>query len=332
MSKNVPILIMVSIALLGTAVWWFLGREEPGEAGLRASGTVEATESDVGFQLAGRIERMHAGEGDRVTEGSVLALLDRRELEAEVGSLEAAVDQARAFLEELERGARPAELARAEAAVRAAREVLEERSRDAGRARRLFEGGAISREAMERAATAQLLARASLDEAVESLELVREGPRREQVTAQRARLRQAEAALDRARVRLGNTELSAPFDGVVAVRHREPGEIVGPGTPVLTVRNLQDRWVRIYVAGDAIGRVRLGQPAEIRGDTHPERRYSGEVSFIGSEAEFTPRNVQTTEERIRLVYPVRIRITGDPDVDLKPGLPVDVVLIEAADP
>lgn len=332
MTKRKSAAVVPLILVSGIVAWWLLGQGEADDPGLQASGTVEATESDLGFQLTGRIERVEPREGDRVEVGRVLALLDRREWEADLASLEAGVEQSRARLAELERGARPRELARAEAAVRSAREVLDDRMRDAERARRLHDGGAISLEAMQKTETAATLARAALDEARESLELLREGPRSEQIEAQRAQLRQTEARLARARLRIENAEIAAPFDGVVAVRHREPGETAGAGAPVLTLRNLADRWVRIYVAGDQVGRVRLGQSAEIRSDTHPDRRYSGEVAFIGSEAEFTPRNVQTTEERIRLVYPVRVRITGDPEVDLKPGIPVDVVLLEEEQP
>jgi HlyD family secretion protein len=113
---------------------------------------------------------------------------------------------------------------------------------------------------------------------------------------------------------------------MVTIRHREPGESVSPGLPVLTVMDPEDRWVRIYVREDRIGEVSLGQTATISSDTYSDRTYSGEVVFIASEAEFTPRNVQTTEERVKLVYAVKVRITGDPSHDLKAGIPADVVL------
>jgi HlyD family secretion protein len=104
---------------------------------------------------------------------------------------------------------------------------------------------------------------------------------------------------------------------------------VTPGAPVLTLLDPEDRWVRIYIRGDQIGQVQLGMTAEITSDTYRDRTYRGEVVFIGSEAEFTPRNVQTTEERTRLVYPVKVRITGDPGLELKPGIPADVTLTDA---
>ena len=105
---------------------------------------------------------------------------------------------------------------------------------------------------------------------------------------------------------------------------------MAPGAPVLTLQDPDDRWVRIYVAEDRIGRVNVGQSAQITSDSWPDKVYEGRVVYIGSEAEFTPRNVQTSEERTRLVYPVKVRITADASFDLKPGTPADVLLQLAA--
>jgi HlyD family secretion protein len=116
----------------------------------------------------------------------------------------------------------------------------------------------------------------------------------------------------------------------VTIRHREPGETVAAGAPIVSVIDLADRWVRIYVPEDDIGRVRIGQPASITVDSWPDRTYEGRVVFIASEAEFTPSNVQTQKERVRLVYEVKVRITGDPGYELKVGTPADVRLAEDA--
>ena len=94
----------------------------------------------------------------------------------------------------------------------------------------------------------------------------------------------------------------------------------------MTVMNPADRWIRIYVPESQVGRLSVGMPATIRADAHPDRTYDGAIVFIANEAEFTPRNVQTTEERVKLVYRVKVRIAGDPEHDLKPGLPADVRL------
>ena len=327
MNPRIRILLPV-LLVVGAVVAWFLTRGDGGaDEALLASGTVEATDADLGFQAAGRVGAILVREGEAVGAGEELARLDTRELEANLGAARAQVDAAEARLAELERGARPQEVATADAAMRSAEQRAAEARRDAERARTLFEGGAISRQALDRAQTALDMALAALDQAREQHALLVEGPRVETIRAQRAAVAQARANAERAEAALANAVITAPFAGVVTVRHREPGEAVAPGAPVLTLLDPEDRWVRIYIREDQIGHVQLGMGAEIASDTYPDRVYEGEVVFVGSEAEFTPRNVQTTEERTRLVYPVKVRITGDPAFELKPGIPADVALL-----
>lgn len=328
MKKRIRIGIVV-VGAAALATWYGTRNGSAAEAGLAASGTVEATDADLGFQAPGRVATVAVREGDAVEAGAELARLDTREIEAAMQAAAAQVAAAEARLTELRRGARPQELATAEAALLSATRRAGEAGREADRTRTLFEGGAVSQQALDRAATALEVAEAARTQAAEQLALVREGPRAETIQAQRAMVEQAEANLALVEATLGNSVITAPFAGVVTSRHREPGEAVTPGAPVLTLLDPDDRWVRIYVREDQIGRVRIGTRAEISSDTYPDRVHSGEVVFIGSEAEFTPRNVQTPEERIKLVYPVKVRIDGDEGFELKPGIPADVVLIES---
>jgi HlyD family secretion protein len=300
----------------------------PDTLDVSASGTIEATEADLGFQTAGRIVEVRVQEGDRVIPGDTLALLDRSELVAARDAAAAAVTAAEARLAELEAGPRDQEVRQARAALRAARESEAEALRERDRTQRLHDGGAVSRQALDAAVSRREVAQARREQTEESLALLEAGARVEQIAAQEAALAQAHATLSRAEAALDYTVVLAPSRGVVALRHREPGESAAPGAPVVTLRNVQDRWVRIYVREDRIGQIRIGQTATITADSHPGRTFDGEVFFIGSEAEFTPRNVQTTEERTRLVYPVKVRVTDDPDEALKPGTPADVILHE----
>jgi len=327
MKKRAPILVVL-IAVIAAGLWWTQRSDGVMADGLFASGTVEATDADLGFQLPGRIDEVRVREGERVTTGSEIAVLDSRELEAAVSAADAMVSAAEARLAELTEGARPQEVAQARLAVRAASDRLDEARRDEERARSLFDGGAISRQAMQRAETALELAMSSHEQATQRLALVEEGPRNETIAAQRGVVAQARAQLALSRATAQNAVIVAPMDGLVTTRHREPGEAVGAGAPVVTLLDPDDRWVRIYVREDAIGRVQIGSAASIRSDTYPDRSYEGEVVFVSSEAEFTPRNVQTTEERTKLVYAVKVRITGDPDFELKPGIPADVTILE----
>lgn len=291
-----------------------------------ASGTVEATEADLGFQTGGRIAAVLVREGDRVDSGAVLARLDVRDLDARRSQAHAQLAAQRARLRELERGSRPEELAQAEAAARAAEQQRAEAERVAARARNLYRGEVLSREQLDQAETALNVAAERARQAAEQLALVRRGPRAEQVAAQRALVQAAEAALAQADAALAFAEVRAPWAGIVTRRHREPGEVVAAGLPVVTLMNPLDRWVRIYVREDRIGRVALDQEASIRTDSYPDSTFSGRVRHVASQAEFTPRNVQTAEERLKLVYAVKVAIAGDPGLALKPGMPADVTL------
>lgn len=323
--RAIAVVVLLLLATAAYAAWRLLGDEEP-EGVLVASGTVEATDARLGFQVPGRLAEVAVREGDEVTAGTVLARLDSATAAARRDQAAAQVDAARAQLDDLLAGARTQEVAEARAAAAAARDRLADARRDVERTRFLHEGGATPREALDKAELAASQAESQLEQATERLSLVEAGPRPERVAAQRAGVAQAEAALSAAETALGDLELTAPFGGVVTVRHREPGEVVGAGQPVLTLLDLDDRWVRIYVPEDRIGAVSLGAPAAITIDTYPDRRFEGEVRFIASEAEFTPKTVQTPEERVRLVYAVEVRVTGDAEGVLKPGMPADVTL------
>ncbi len=329
MKKRLGIVVPVVLVLAAVATWLLVRNGGDDDGRIVASGTVEATEADLGFQVPGRVEEISPKEGDAVAAGAELARLDTDEWVAARDAAVAQLSGAEARLSELHRGSRPQEVAQAEAGARSAQQRADEAGRDAERTQKLFDGGAVSRQALDRALTARDMAQAALDQAQQTLGLVREGPRVETVHAQQAMVEQARANVARAEATLENAVVRAPFAGRVTVRHREPGETVGPGAPVLTLLDPTDRWVRIYVREDEIGRVRIGMAATITSDTYPDKTYQGEVVFIGSEAEFTPRNVQTTEERIKLVYPVKVQIKDDPDFQLKPGIPADVTLLES---
>jgi HlyD family secretion protein len=326
MSKRRRVVIAVVILVVIAVTLWFGVLRNDNSEVVVASGTVEATEADLGFQAPGRIERIAVLEGDRVVAGQELAWLDRIELQARRQAAVAQAEAARAVLAELERGFRAEEIAQGRAALRAAEQRVSDATRDLERARRLFDGGAVSQQTLDRAETAYELAMADLESVQEALQILETGPRQERIAAQRAALAQAEAMVAQIDATIDFAVVRAPFDGLITVRHREPGETVAAGVPVLTLMNPDDRWVRIYVRADEVGRINIGHPATISGDAYPDRTYEGRVVFIASEAEFTPRNVQTAEERVKLVYRVKVQIVGDASFDLKPGLAADVRL------
>jgi HlyD family secretion protein len=325
MNKKQRIFLVVALLVVAAVVLRltvFSGSSSDGV--ILASGTVEAAEADLGFQIPGRIESIAVREGDPVDSSSVLASLDRTELNARREAGVASAEAARAALSEVQTGFRSEEIAQGRAVLRAAEERVANAGRDLQRAERLFEGGAVSRQSLDHLETAFQLAEAEQEGATERLQVLETGPRRERIAVQRAQLMGAEAQVRQVDAALDNAVVRAPFAGIVSVKHREPGEIVQPGLPVVSIINPNDRWVRIYVREDQVGRISVGQQASLTADSYPERSYRGRVIFISSEAEFTPRNVQTAEERVKLVYRVKVQITDDPSYDLKPGLAADV--------
>lgn len=299
---------------------------------------------------------------------AVLAELEAGSRPDEIRRAGAAVEQARFNLNELQNGSRDQEIAEAEADLartvadeRTAKSQLTLAKNDFSRYEAVFADGGISRQAFEtyrtrldsaanaaaaaasmrRAAEQRLSlrregsrkerirqARSALAQAEAAYALVKAGPRQEAIDQARAKKHAAAAALAVARQQLAETELFAPFDGVVLSTSAEPGSYLNPGSPVLTSGDIAHAWLRAFVSETNLGRIHLNQGAEVTVDAYPDRSWKGRVSYISSAAEFTPRSVQTTEERTNLVYRIKIQLNNS-DGTLKPGMPADAV-IEAA--
>jgi HlyD family secretion protein len=315
------LLIIGGIALYGI---YGMSPEEPGI--IRVSGNIEATDAHASFQVAGRVAERLAAEGQAVERGELLARLDTSELAQQVAIREAQVQGARATLDELEAGSRTEEVAVARATFERAQVEMTQQQRDYQRLKELYQQNAVPRQQYEQAQTAYEVAQARVREAREQLHLVEKGPRPEKIEQARAALEQAKQTLEMDRIRLGYGPLYAPLSGVVLSKHIEAGEYVVPGTPVVTLADLDDIWLRAYVGESDLGRIKLGQEVEVTTDSYPGKVYPGRLSFIASEAEFTPKSVQTREQRVKLVYRIKIDV-ANPDRELKPGMPADAKII-----
>jgi HlyD family secretion protein len=323
--KKAFVAVAVILAIGAGIAAWFRFREGKEVGVIRVSGNIEVTDVDVSFKIPGRLLQRSVDEGMSVSAGQPVARLDSADLEREAGMKEAELQAAEAVLRELVAGSRPQEVARAGAAVAAARAETERLSGDLERAKTLHARDVISRQEFERARAAYDVAEERRKEAKESLHLVVEGPRREQIERARAQVRQAKEALELARTRLSYAAIASPLAGVVLSKNAEPGDYVAPGTPVVTVGSLMDPWLRAYIEETDLGRVKVGQAVEVTADTYPGKKYAGRISFIASQAEFTPKNVQTRKERVKLVYRIKVDISN-PDMELKPGMPADAAI------
>lgn len=326
MNKKFALLIILLLAA-AAGVAYFTMAKKTSPAGLHVSGNIEATTVSVSFRVPGRLRTRLVDEGMAVISGKPVATLDTEDLDQEVAQRISDVAAARAALAELQAGSRKEEIRRAEAALARAEADALRLEREYTRAKSLFGTEVISRQQLEAAEAAATASRAAAREAGETLALTRKGPRSEQLDAAQARLRSAEAVLAAARVKRGYAEVLSPLDGVVLAKHAEPGEQLAAGAPVVTVADLKNVWLRAYIPETELGRVKIGTAAEVTTDSYPGKKYPGKVTFISSEAEFTPRTVQTEKERVKLVYRIKISL-DNPDQELKPGMPADGVLAD----
>jgi HlyD family secretion protein len=322
MKKRVLLVVLI-VAVATLLLYTFLTRNPRGnDHFISVSGNIEATEVDVGFKISGRIMNRPFEEGAWVERGQVLARLDDEDLRNRLEVARATVVSARARLDKLLAGSRPEEIRQAEAAVQQAQFDLENKQNTYERMKLLYERQVVPKETYDNADTAFKVAKAALQRARESYQLVKEGPRKEDIDDARAQVEQARASLKLAETQLGYTVLYSPLSGVILVKSGEIGEVVNPGTPILTVADIQNVWLKAYIPETDLGKVKWGQEVIVTTDLHPRKEYKGRISFISSQAEFTPKNIQTQKERVTLVYRIKVDLQN-PDRELKPGMPAD---------
>ena len=328
MNKKMVITGILAAGAVAAVLWHFAPwTTRPDDSTVFASGTVDATEIAASFRTPGILHSRPVEEGSRVKAGELLASLDDREASARLDQAKAAAKVAQARLKDLEQGYRPQEIAEARAQAEQARANLTNLEEEARRSEALFHGGAASQQRRDKDRTAAAVAAQQLSATQERLKLLQSGYRPETINAARAQFDEAQAAVAAARVALEDLRVTSPVDGVVTRKHAEVGETLGAGRPVVTVTDISKPWVRVYIPENQIGKVRLGAAARIKVDTFPNREFDGRVSYVSSQAEFTPKNVQTQEERVKLVFAVNV-ILDNRDGTLKPGMPADVYIAQ----
>ena len=302
-----------------------------------------------GAELKAEVERAEAALKSAEAQLRDLLAGARRE---EIEEARATVDRAQSQLNDLLAGARREEIEQAREAVRSAEATRVWTERDFKRAQDLFAKELIAAQEVDRARQAYEVAVAQERSARANLQMVEAGPRRDQIQAARAQLKaardhldlllagarpfqveaargqvsQARAALDLAGSRLREAAIVSPINGVVLRKNLEAGEMAYPGVSILTLVDPTDLWLRAYVPETDIGRIKVGMAARITIDAYKDRTFSGKITEIASEAEFTPKNVQTKKERVNLVFRIKIAV-DNPQGFLKPGMPADADIL-----
>ncbi|HPO14696.1 MAG TPA: efflux RND transporter periplasmic adaptor subunit [Candidatus Hydrogenedentes bacterium] len=274
---------------------------------------------EVAPKIIGRVKELLVKRGDKVKEGDVLLRLEDEDLQAQVRSAEAMAGTLQARLSELRAGSRPEEIAAAKAMVASAEATLQSAELDFNRIESLAAKGVVSKQELDRARASRDVARARLDQEKKTAELVKIGPRSEEIAAAEAGLRQAEAQLEYAKTQLDYTVIRAPVSGTILEKLAELGELVtntnfggtrGAKTSIVSLADLSDLQVEVDLNENDLAKVHLGQPAEIRLDSAPEKIYKGEVDEISPQAD---RQKGTVQVKVRMIEPddsVKIEVTA----------------------
>jgi len=317
------VLLIGSLAALGVWLYWGSEKTEPGV--LRLAGHIEATETDLGFKVPGKIAAINFQEGQEVKAGEVVAELESHDLREEVKAAQARLETARANLAKQEAGYRPQEVRESQAAVAQAQADYDDKAKDFYRMQNLLERKVVSASTRDKSQAAYLMAKEALRKARENYDMLKSGYRQEDIEAARADVRQAQSSLELARTRLGYATITSPVTAVVLARPVEPGYVAAVGATILTLGDLDHAYFEGYIPETDLARVRYGQKAEVTTDTFPGKRYPAWVSYISAKAEFTPKSVETFKERVTLVYRTKIRVENQSH-ELKPGMPAEALI------
>jgi Multidrug resistance efflux pump len=295
------------------------------EDGITATGTIEVTRADIMPKVNGYLGELNIEVGDTVKSGQVIARIARPDLAAQLLRDEAALVKAKVQLTDLEKGSRSQERSEAAANVASALAVFDKARTDLERYRTLYRDGAIAAQQLDTAQSGYDVAANALDAARSRLSLVEEGNRPDAIEAQRLEVKRSEAIVDSSRALVADTVVASPLGGVVLTKNYEDGEYINPGSALATIGDMNDCWVKVYIASTQLSLLKIGQPVAVKVDSYPDRVFAGAIKEISQNAEFTPRQSITQRERANLVFAVKVKVDNSEGI-LKPGMPADVVI------
>jgi HlyD family secretion protein len=292
---------------------------------IEASGTLEAVDVNVSAKVPGQLQQMLVQEGSQVNAGDTLAILDHSTMELQLKQAQAGVELADAQYQLLVNGARVEDVRQAEEALRQIESSAKNARDDYERMRELYKSKSVSKKQYDDAESRYTITKAQLSSAKQNLQKMHSFARPEDIAAAKARLNQAKANADLIRKQIVDAYILAPVPGTVTHKPVEVGELVGAGTIIATISRLEKMNLMIYVGEQELGKVKLNGSADIVIDTYPGKSFPGQVIYISPTAEFTPKNVQTKEDRTKLVFGVKLEVENK-DGALKSGMPADAYI------
>lgn len=331
-SKKKLIVVLILLIAAGIGYYFYYqseqARMEQEAHELSLSGNVDVREVSLAFKRSDRITEMYVEEGDTIKKGQLLAKLDIEEITVTIQKLQAQIAAQESVVLRLENGSRPEEIAQYAAKQDAAKAEQEFAQKDLARKQQAFkesQGQSVSQQDIEDAQTKLQVANANLNDAQQAYSLAVQGPRSEDIAEAKAQLQALKEDLNYQQYLLTQSELISPSDGVIRSRLLEPGDMASAQLAVYTLSLNNQKWVRAYIKESDLGKIYEGTSAQVYIDSYPNAPLTGQVGYISSTAEFTPKTVQTDELRTSLLYEIRVYVQDNDNV-LRMGMPATVKL------
>jgi HlyD family secretion protein len=324
--KRRYLMILNNFLILIQAVFLFNCGNSNNSKKIEVSGTIETTDVTISSKVSGEIKKLYFDEGAFVKKNDTLAEIDKINLLIQAKQAEGGVLLADAQLQMTVRGSRIEDIQQAEAALKQSKANLESAELDKNRNESLFKTKSISEKQWDDIRIRYQIALEQFHSADELFKKSKRGSRVEDIEVAKARRIQSEAQLDLIKKQLNDCYIIAPMPGVLSHKVFEEGELVMTGSNLFTISKLDKVFLMVYVNEQNLGKVKYGQKVEIKVDSHPEQIFTGIVTYISSTAEFTPKNIQTKEDRTKLVFGVKVEIENQNQI-LKPGMPADASII-----
>lgn len=292
---------------------------------ISSTGTIESVNVTVSSKVAGQINSMNFKEGDKVKQGDLLITIDHDLLDIQLRQAQAGVDLAQAQFNLVKNGATKNDIKIQSDLVEQARINLDAAKIEKDRTENLYRENTITKQQYDNVISRYDLAVSQFQTAKDNLTKIKNISRPEDIESARANLNKAISAYDLLKQNISDCSVYAPVNGIISKKFVEQGEIVNPQSSLLKISDLETVNLMIYVSETELGKVKLNETADVTVDSYKDKVYKGKVIFISPEAEFTPKNIQTKDERTKLVFGVKLEIPN-PQFDLKPGMPADAKL------
>jgi HlyD family secretion protein len=293
---------------------------------IEASGLIEAVETEIRAKVQGEVKEIHVQEGDKIKKGDLLCLLDDEKLLIQLNQVRAGLEGARSKLELFKKGTKKELIAVAKNQLEEAGKELELAQKNEQRLAKLLSEGAVSETQKEQADLRLKAAQEGHKSASENYQLLLRGKEKEEIEMVEAEIDGYQAQEQFLQSQIQDTRVVSPVDGFLEIKHIEKGELALPGTLLFSLIDLNRTYVNAYLPERYIGRIKIGNSVEVSSDSFPEKVFKGQVDYISDQAEFAPKNIQTKEERLKLVFRVKSYLQNT-EGELKPGMPVDTKII-----